>query len=161
MRAEKNKAQFLNEMRKEFAGASELARGRARRSARWAPALAAAAAVGSAFTGAAVATQELTSAWKTAVIIIAFLATGVGAGAAALRPGERAETARLEAANANALLAWLRMLDLEAQTLDDNAFRERVAALRSWQMHQAGVPSYVYDGTTPWAPTPGLASQIS
>lgn len=123
----------------------------ARRASRLAPLLAVTSAAGSAFAGAAVATTDLSTAWRTTVIIVAFIATGVGAGAAALRPTERAQAAKAEAANASALLTWLDILRLEAPGLEDREFTRRIQALRAWYVHQLGSEPYTYDGATPWS----------
>jgi hypothetical protein len=86
------------------------------------------------------------------VIIVAFVATGVSAGAAALRPTERAQAAKAESANASALLTWLDILRLEAPGLEDREFTRRIQALRAWYVHQLGSEPYTYDGATPWSP---------
>jgi hypothetical protein len=127
----------------------------ARRASRIAPILTAISAGGTAFAGVAVATN-LTGGWRTAIIVVAFVATGVGAGAAALRPTERAQAARSDAANASALLTWLDLLATEEHSLPDNDFRMRVQALRAWDLHQLGSQPFTYDGATPWtAPAAG------
>jgi hypothetical protein len=130
----------------------------ARRASRLAPVLAVVSAAGSAFAGAAVATTDLSAAWRTVVIVVAFVATGVGAGAAALRPTERAQAAKVDAANASALLTWLDVLRLEEPQLAPRDFTLRVQALRAWYVRQLGSEPYTYDGATPWL-APGSTIQ--
>jgi hypothetical protein len=141
----------LRGLARAFAGRQADATRTARRASRTAPILTAISAGGTAFAGTAVATN-LMGGWRTAIIIVAFLATGVGAGAAALRPTERAQAARIDAANASALLTWLDLLATEQPSLLEDEFRRRVQALRAWDLQQLGSQPFTYDGATPWTP---------
>jgi len=143
-------AAVVRQLGRTFATRQSDATHRAKRAARVAPILTVISAGGTAFAGAAVATDNLTGGWRTAIIIVTFLATGVGAGAAALRPTERAQAAKADAANAAALLTWLNILTLDQPTITKGEFRRRIQALQAWEMHQLGSQPYAYDGSTPW-----------
>jgi hypothetical protein len=143
---------ILKELGDRFAKHRAVADRKASRSRIWAPTLAVIAAVGSAFAGAAVATTGLTAGWKTAIIVVAFFSTGVAAGAAALRPTERAQTAAADLANARALCAWVEFLDLQERRspIDDSEFNRAVNWLQTWRIHQLRPEPYASDGRLPW-----------
>jgi hypothetical protein len=148
----KTQEDILKELTKTFTAHRDAARDAAKWSKLWAPALSVIAAVGTAFACAAVATSSLSVAWSTAVIIVAFFATAVGAGAAALRPTERAQAAIADLANAEALCAWTDFLTLQRQRgpMDDADFNCAVNWLQTWRIHQLRPEPYTYDGRLPW-----------
>lgn len=151
----------LLEFRKQMTDEERGARRRAQRWSWLSPLLSLVAASGSGFAGFAVATNDLSGGWREAVIIVAFVSTGVGAGAASIRPTEHAEEARRAVANAVALIGWVDILLFELTKLPEEEFWFRVRALKAWGMHQMGVEAYTYDGSTPWSsygPTPELAN---
>ncbi|HEY6279856.1 MAG TPA: hypothetical protein VIX86_26395 [Streptosporangiaceae bacterium] len=133
----------------------------ARRAGWWAPILVIAAAAGSAFAATALTlatSGTLSGTLRNTIIIVGFASTAIGAAGAALRPTERAQAAKTEAANANALLSWLDVLRFEqAQIADDSEFYRRIQALRAWYVRQLGAEPFAYDGSAPWTP-PGDAT---
>jgi hypothetical protein len=124
----KTQEDILKELTKTFTAHRNAVEKAASRSKRQAPILSVVAAIGSAFAGAAVATSTLSPGLRTAVIIVAFFSTAVGAGAAALRPTERAQAAIADLANAEALCAWTDFLKLQQQRgpMDDSDFNRAV-----------------------------------
>ncbi len=155
--ASRDRQTVLRELARGFAVRQDEAIRRANRASRFAPILIVISAGGTAFAGAAVALNNLTAGWRTAIVIVTFVATGVGAAAAALRPNERAQAAKVDAANASALLTWLDILAMEHKSLSSAEFVRRVQALRAWDLHQLGSQPYTYSGDTPWTP-PGTES---
>jgi hypothetical protein len=157
----KDQKTILDELRITFEDHRTSADQRARRSRRWAPILAVIAALGSAFAGAAVATTSLPTSWRTAVIIVSFFSTGIAAGAAALRPTEKAQAAVADLANAQALCAWVDFLTLQLRLgkIDDSDFDRAVIWLQTWRIHQLKPEPYSYDGRLPW--TEPAAARVS
>jgi hypothetical protein len=101
------------------------------------------AALGSAFTGAAVATTDtLSDRLRAAVVIVAFLASGLGAAAAAIRAPERAAAAQVKFARLDSLSRQADSLELiELPSLEAYAQRERIESLRAKLDEVNNVPS--------------------
>jgi hypothetical protein len=148
----KTQEEILTELSVTFNVHRKTVESRAKWAKRRAPILSVIAAIGSAFAGAAVATSSLSPTWKTAVIIVAFFSTAIGAGAAALRPTEQAQAAIADLANAEALCAWTDFLTLQRQRgpMDDADFNRAVNWLQTWRIHQLRPEPYAYDDRLPW-----------